>query len=317
MNTVRLILLIALVSVLIACSEIKPSSGDGFSPLDESAISDDEVKGKRYALIIGNANYTGDPDILPLGNPVNDASDMRQVLQKANFEVVYRENVAYRREMMAAVQAFIDKLQPGYVGLFYYAGHAVQVKGENYLIPTQAQLPSETELEYEAMPAQYVLDKMEKVGNEFNIIILDACRDNPFDKKKGKRGFVVKERGGLAAMRHPKGSIIAFATSPDKTAEDGTGRNGIYTKHLLRAINLPGLTLEEMFKQVRKAVQDETNAKQIPWENTSFTGRFCFKGCEFSKSTGEARRQVEKAFMEVEEVKERHQKEELYMPPAN
>ncbi len=285
------ILLIALLPLFIACA-------------GTTEKSDNKVKGKRYALVIGNANYKGDPNILPLRNPVNDARDMRKTLQDVGFEVIYRENAASREEMMDAVQAFRDKLHPGSVGVFYYAGHGVQVNGENYLIPIRAKLPSEQKVKYQTLSANYVLAQMEEAGNGSNIIILDACRDNPLPKEPiTKAPLVAESRGlkktggdspekmrsigtpGLAEMRSPNGSIIAFATAPNKPALDGKGRNGTYTKYLLKAIKMPGLTVEAMLKQVRELVSRETKKQQIPWENSSLTGEFCFAGCQQQPKT--------------------------------
>jgi uncharacterized caspase-like protein/predicted small secreted protein len=281
MKTTRLFLaIIALIPLLMtACNEIKPSTGAIGTEIQSHRpkMTTGEVKGKRYALVMGNASYDVDPNISQLQNPLNDARDMRKALQDVGFKVVYLENAANRRQMKVAVQKFTDQLGSGDVGLFYYAGHAVQIKGKNYLIPTKVKLPTETEVEYETMSAQYVLDKMEDAGNGFNIIILDACRDNPLSKIRSLRGHA---KGGLAEMRNPKGSIIAFATSPNKGAEDGDERNGTYTKHLLRAIKIPGLTVEQMFKKVRDAVWEETKGRQIPWENSSLRGEFCFYSCQ-------------------------------------
>jgi uncharacterized caspase-like protein/predicted small secreted protein len=309
MKTTKLFLgIIALIALsMTACNEIKPSGeadGEGveiqghslqntgdFKPSTGNRVNiqshrpkmnTGKMKGKRYALVMGNAAYDVDPNISPLRNPLNDAREMRKTLQQLGFKVVYRENAANRREMREAVQEFTRQLRYGDVGLFFYAGHAVQVKGKNYLIPTKVKLPSEIEVEYETMSAQYVLDQMEDAGNDFNIIILDACRDNPLPKTRGARGIGSATRG-LVEMRNPKGSIIAFATSPNDTAADGYGQNGIYTKHLLKAIKTPGLTVEQMFKKVRNAVWDETNGRQIPWENSSLRDDFCFSSCQSEK----------------------------------
>jgi len=290
------ILLIALLPLFIACGSVETTDNKGLER------SDNKVKGKRYALIIGNANYKGDPNILPLRNPVNDARDMKSTLQQVGFKVIYRENAATPEEMIEAVQIFREKLHSGSVGVFYYAGHGVQVNGENYLIPTRAKLPSEKDVKYKTMSANYVLNQMEEAGNGSNIIILDACRDNPLPKET-KTPVLAESRGlkktggdsaenmrsigtaGLAKMRSPKGSIIAFATAPDKPALDGKGRNGTYTKYLLKAIKMPGLTVEAMFKQVRELVLKDTNNQQTPWENSSFRGEFCFSGCQQQPKT--------------------------------
>lgn len=259
-----------------------------------------EVSGKRYALVIGNADYT-DPNISRLSNSVNDASDMRYALRKVGFDVIYVANAANKMEMEQAVQNFTARLQNGGIGLFYYAGHAVQVNGENYLIPTQVTLPSQTEVQYNTMSAQYVLDKMEKAGNGFNMVFLDACRDNPLPKKTRSIG---KGKSGLAEMRNPKGSIIVFSTSPNKTAEDGQGSNGTFTKHLKEAIQRPGLSLNDMLMEVRQNVIAETDSRQVPWENSSLVGKFCFAGCEDPQAEL-AKKRAEDAERRLREAEER------------
>jgi len=272
--------MITLTFIPTACNQIKdpvlgnnPNASSSIPSFSSQSYSG--MTGNRHALVIANANYTGDPNILPLKNPLNDGRDMKKTLQDVGFNVVYRENTANKRQIKEAVREFTQQLRSGDVGVFYYAGHAVQVKGKNYLLPTQVRLPSERDVEYETLSAQYVLDQMEDVGNGFNIVLLDACRDNPLPQKR-TRGAA---KGGLAEMRQPKGSIIGFATSPNDTALDGAGRNGIYTKHLIEALKTPGLTVEGMLKKVRDGVWDETDGRQVPWENSSLRGDFCFSGC--------------------------------------
>jgi hypothetical protein len=167
------------------------------------------------------------------------------------------------------------------VGLFYFAGHGVQSEGRNYLIPVQSPIAQEGDLPRRAVDAALVLERMEKANNSLNIVILDACRNNPFAKKfrSGAAG------GGLAAMDAPRGSLIAFATSPGAVASDGVGDNGVYTKHLLENLRTPGLQVEQMFKRVRSGVISETGSKQVPWETTSIQGDFMFAGGEGAPAT--------------------------------
>ena len=219
----------------------------------------------KTALVIGNGEYQD----APLANPVNDATDMAQALRDLGFDVMALTN-ADRQTMREAIREFGEKLKKGGVGLFYYAGHGMQIKGQNYLIPVKADIKAADEVEDESIDANSVLRKMETAGNDVNIIILDACRNNPF-----ARSFRSAEQG-LAKMEGPVGSIIAYATAPGSTAYDGSGRNGLYTSHLLKAIKTPGLTIEEVFKHVRVAVRDETQGQQIPWESSSLTGNFQF-----------------------------------------
>ncbi len=223
---------------------------------------------RRSALVIGNGAYAS----APLRNPVNDARAMAATLRSLGFEVIHLEN-ASQAMMEDALNALGRLLAKGGVGLFYYAGHGVQAQGRNYLIPVQARLLSESDLPQQAVDASAVLERMEQANNDLNIIILDACRNNPFAMKlrSGKGGA-----GGLAAMQAPKGSLIAFATSPGSVASDGSGENGVYTKHLLENLRTPGLQVEQMFKLVRSGVIAETNSQQRPWETTSIQGDFVF-----------------------------------------
>lgn len=236
------------------------------------------VQGKRLALVIGNGAY----DTAPLRNPVHDAQDMARTLKGLGFDVLYEEN-ASQKAMEDVIREFGRRLRSGGVGLFYFAGHAVQVNGRNYLIPVNAVIESESDVRYEAIDAGRVLGKMEDAANELNIVILDACRDNPF-----ARSFRSASRG-LARMDAPTGSILAYATAPGTVAHDGPDRNGLYTSMLLAHITAPGLSLESLFKRVRVDVMNVTHANQVPWESTSLTGTFYFvppiKGDTFQASS--------------------------------
>ena len=220
---------------------------------------------KRVALVIGNSTYLSSP----LKNPVNDARAMAITLRRLGFEVDERINLGYI-SLHDAIENFGNKLKTGGVGLFYYAGHGMQVNGANYLIPVDAKINSENEVRYKAVDAGLVLAKMESAKSDVNIAILDACRDNPF-----ARSFRSASRG-LAQIDAPTGSIIAYATAPGKTAADGDGKNGIYTEALIKALESPGLKVEEVFKRVRKLVLDKTANAQVPWEASSLVGDFHF-----------------------------------------
>ncbi|WP_308734070.1 caspase family protein [Humidesulfovibrio sp.] len=221
----------------------------------------------RTALVIGNSAYP----TAPLKNPANDAADVAAALKKLGFDVVLLKN-ATMQQMEEAVREFGLKLRQGGTGLFYFAGHGVQVAGENYLVPVNAVIQSEGDVKYGCLNAGLVLAKMEDAGNGPNVVILDACRNNPF-----ARSFRSAE-AGLARMDAPTGSIIAYATAPGKVASDGDGRNGLYTQHLLRNIATPGLSVSDMFMSVREAVVRDSGKKQVPWENTSLIGRFSLAG---------------------------------------
>ena len=220
----------------------------------------------RTALVIGNANYPS----APLQNPVNDARDVAEVLKGLGFEVLCKVN-AGREEMDAAVQDFYRNLNRAAVGLFYYAGHGMQIDGTNYLLPVDIQVASSADVKHRAIKMDWILAKMEDSGSRVNIVVLDACRDNPF---RGLRGA----GDGLAPIQSVRGSFIAYSTSPGSVARDGTGRNGIYTTHLLRNINRPGLTVEEVFREVRKGVAEDTHFEQIPWDSSSLMGAFYIAG---------------------------------------
>src|SRR6185295_11482083 len=156
------------------------------------------------------------------------------------------------------------------VGLFYYAGHGMQVRGANYLIPVNADIEREDEVQFQAVDANAVLSKMDSAKNALNIMILDACRNNPFARsyRSGAKG--------LAQMDAPSGTLISFATAPGSVASDGTGKNGLYTEHFLKAMHSPGMPIEQVFKQVRIGVTRATKDQQIPWESSSLKGDFSF-----------------------------------------
>lgn len=224
---------------------------------------------KKTALIIGNGNYKNGP----LKNAVNDALDMAATLSGKGFKVILREN-ASRVDMRNAIREFGTEINQGGVGLFYYSGHGIQIDGVNYLIPIDADIELKAEVAEECISAASVLKVMEYSNNRINVIILDACRNNPF------RSFSRSDEKGITRMDPPagakQGSIIAFATAPGAVASDGETRNGLYTSKLLKYINTPGLTLEEVFKKARIDVLNESAGLQIPWENNSLTGDFFF-----------------------------------------
>lgn len=221
----------------------------------------------RVALVIGNSAYAQ----APLKNPVNDARAMKSALGKCGFKVTLIEN-ASKKAMEDSIRAFGDQLHGGTTGLFYYAGHGIQVKGVNYLIPVEAVLAREDEVPYQGVDAGLVLDKMDVAKNRLNIIILDACRNDPFARSWRSAG----EKGGLAQVNAPTGSLIAYATSPGKTAADGKGENGQYTEALLIELQQPGVRLLDLFQNVRKRVKEATRDAQVPWESNSTVGDFLF-----------------------------------------
>ncbi|MGL1862274.1 MAG: SUMF1/EgtB/PvdO family nonheme iron enzyme [Pseudodesulfovibrio sp.] len=214
--------------------------------------------GKRVALVIGNAAYMNSP----LLNPVNDATDIAVKLRKLGFKVTLLRN-ADQRSMEKHIHDFRNSLSGADIRLFYYAGHGMQVNGINYLVPVGIHVSSEDEMKYEAVDAGRVLDSMAAGGRGANIVILDACRNNPF-----KRSFRSSSRG-LARMDAPNGSMIVYATSPGDVAADGNGRNGIFTSHLLKNLDRPGLTLAQVFNQTGLGVANQTSDDQRPWLSSS------------------------------------------------
>jgi len=223
-------------------------------------------KESRVALVIGNGAYT---NAEPLRNPVNDARAMARVLRDAGFEVIAHENLS-RRAFVDALHEFSGKVPPGGVGLFYYAGHGIQVRGVNHLVPVDAALANERDVKYETIDLNDVLGGLDEARARLSLVILDACRDNPFGRR-----FRSASRG-LAQTDAPRGTVIAYATAPGDTAADGDGENGVYTAELLKAIAQPGLKLEEVFKRTIDGVARTTANKQTPWVSSSFRGDFIF-----------------------------------------
>jgi len=221
---------------------------------------------QRIALVIGNSDYSSGP----LRNPVNDATAMATQLQKLGFNVLLKKN-ANLREMEDALTDFGDRLKRGGVGLFFYAGHGLQVGGANYLVPIGARINRESDIKYETLDAGKILDEMGNANNGLNIVILDACRDNPYS-----RSFRNAARGLAIVSNAPAGTFVSYSTSPGNVARDGVGLNSPYTESLLRYMKEPGLTIEQVFKGVRAKLGKETGGKQIPWELSSLQGEFYF-----------------------------------------
>jgi Caspase domain len=242
--------------VLVALGALEP----------HSYIIEPSFAATRVALVIGNSAYKD----APLKNPVNDATDIAAALRGLGFDVTLRTN-ASRADMKQALRGFGRSLTTNSVGLFYYAGHGVQLHGRNYLIPVDASVQSEAELEYESIDADLVLSYMEEAHNPINIVILDACRNNPF-----ARSFRSVSRG-LVQMQAGRGTFIAFATAPGSVAADGEGRNGIYTRYLLQSLQQPDTDIDKVFRRVSADVARVTGGEQVPWVSTSLTGNFSFR----------------------------------------
>jgi tetratricopeptide (TPR) repeat protein len=227
---------------------------------------------KRYALVIGNGKYKF---VSPLKNAENDANDMAAELQRSNFEVIKVINGDYN-QMREAFRKFHEKLVAGpkdqTVALFYYAGHGLQNLGENYLVPVEANIQYEDDIPRMCMPVQRtVMANMERSSSRINILVLDACRNNPFPSAYRSA------ESGLAEVRRARGSFIAYATAPGSVASDGEGRNGLYTQELLNAMRKPGNTIEQVFKEVRKNVLVLSKDRQLTWDSSNIIGDFYFK----------------------------------------
>jgi hypothetical protein len=221
----------------------------------------------RVALVIGNAAYKRDA----LDNPVNDARLIGQTLQKAGFKVALRENLD-RAAMLGALREFGAQLNENTVAVLYYAGHALQLRDHNFMIPIDAEIRTEDEIAVQGMDLTFILGQMSRAKSRVNVVILDACRDNPFAKRSTNSGQ------GLAQMDAPIGTLLAYATAPGKPAPDGIGPpgNSVYTAQLAQHLLTPGLPVEIMFKRVREAVVRESRQLQVPWEHSSLLGEFAF-----------------------------------------
>ena len=223
----------------------------------------------RVALVIGNKDYQDRP-LTPLTNPVNDANDLSKALGRLGFDVIKKTNLTHR-EMEDAITEFGQKIKDDGVALFYFSGHGAQVKGTNYLLPLGEKILGKSDIKHKSVSAEFVLDKMNEAGSKIQILILDACRNNP---AKGTKGG----SQGLATMNPPAGVLIAYATAADSEADDNLGgRNSLYTKYLLKQLEIPGVTIESVFTEVKYKVADKTGGTQVPFVVSGLHGeRFYF-----------------------------------------
>lgn len=255
--------------------KVSVKNASGISSIEKTIkVKSDEVQpnynDRRIALIIGNSNYKGDNK---LPNPVNDATDIANKLEKLGFHVI-RALDQTKKGMESAMVKFGQQATNYDVALFYYAGHGIRCEGVNYLVPIDADLPDETSVKYNCTNANMVLDYMDKANCKMKIVILDACRNNPFERS-WHRGL---DGGGLSIMNAPVGTFIAFSTAPGTVASDGKigQRNSPYTSALLEMLEKPNLSLTDLFQEVLEKVAQKTNDKQIPWTSNSFRGKFYF-----------------------------------------
>jgi uncharacterized caspase-like protein len=221
-----------------------------------------EGSDQKIALVIGNSDY-GDSS---LSNPMNDAEDMARILGILGFTVFRKINLN-QQEMEKALNEFTGLIQQGSVALFYFSGYGSQVRGENYLIPVGENIRSEGHIQHKAIKVGDILNHMKKSENRTNIVILDACRE--------VKGIWLFNKG-LAAMGIPDRTFIAYAAAPGMIVSDGTDQNSVYTKHLLEVIQNEGFTITQVFENVRKAVEEETNGQQTPWTSSALQEEFSF-----------------------------------------
>ena len=227
---------------------------------------------EKYALVIGNAAYR----FGPLKNPVNDARSIANTLrlQQLGFKVTEFHNRS-RKQMTKVIREFGQSIKPGSVAVVYFSGHGAQYQGENYLFPVDFDTQFEDDLPTEAISTGFVMDKLRNNFNGLNIVILDACRDNPLQKK------YKNSAKGLARINNaPPNTYTIFATGPGQVASDNPhGKNGLFTKHLVEYMKEPGLSLGDMVLETRKEVMRASSNKQVPYDSGSLTQRFCFAGC--------------------------------------
>jgi carboxyl-terminal processing protease len=262
---------------------MKGALSAGFAFMLGLTVANSAFAEPRVALVIGNSAYQGDLPALP--NPANDAKLMAKTLKSIGFDVVEAED-ASQDEMKKAIAEFSDKLAAAGkegTGLFFYAGHGLQVAGENYLIPIDAKIKSERDVDLVSVSASTVMKQMEFAESAVNIIILDACRNNPLggDARGLSRGLAKIETA-------PRGSFIAYSTAPGSTAADGDGANSPYTTALAETITEPGLSIADVFQEVRTKVLASTGNEQTPWDSSSLTGRFYFKAPDATQTASVA-----------------------------
>ncbi len=235
---------------------------------------------KRIALVIGNGAYR---HASTLANPANDAAAMAKSLRDVGFEVIGGESAGInltQEQMESLITEFGERLRVTKgVGLFYYAGHGVTSNGQNYLVPVDAEIPDETKVKYKAIPVGMILDEMSAAGNSFNLVILDACRNNPF-ARSWRSVRDVGESKGLVNSNPPRGTLILYATQPGGVSSDGAGKNGLFTEALLKQIKKPNLEFDPLVKAVARDVEENSKQKQSPWKEGLYSGDFYFVRAE-------------------------------------
>lgn len=257
MNRVRLAFALA---AALSCAHTAAAQDRAFTVNDKGST-------RRVALVVGNNAYVEKP----LQNAVRDAKAIDKALRDSGFEVTVALDTSLK-DLEHAIDQFIANVHEGDVAMFYYSGHGAQLASENYLLPVDFTTQEEAQVKYQAIPASMIVDRMGASGARLNIVVLDACRNNPFGSaKSGTKG--------LAPMESGRGSLIAFATAPNRTADDNrSGANGLFTSYVLEAMQIPGLDIEQVFSRVRQAVYQDSKGAQIPWVVSSVIGDFYFHG---------------------------------------
>jgi hypothetical protein len=257
------------------------------------------LRAPKLALVLGNSRYKD----APLKNPANDARTISDALKASGFDVTLRMD-AGKADMAAAVQAYVQSLATRKcVGLFYYAGHGIQLAWRNYMLPVDADVDTIGDIQKQGVELNALMEGLTKAANPLNIVILDACRDNPFGNLKGI------DHKGLSQMDAPHNSIISYATAPGNVASDGDGANGLYTESLLREVKAKEVKIEDVFKRVRLNVRLKSKGAQIPWDSSSLEDDFYFMPPDYLKKLAETENQREKE-VEREREKERGKERE-------
>ena len=223
------------------------------------------LKAPKVSLVVGNSKYKDAP---VLKNPDNDAKGVADVLKAAGFAVTVKLDTG-REELIQAIRDYVNGMEKQKaVGLFYFAGHGVQLDWRNYMLPVDAVIDRIEDVARQSVDIARLMEGLTKAANPMNVIILDACRENPFGETKKPA------QKGLSQMDAPMNTILAYATSPGNVASDGDGANGLYTENLLREMKVQEAKIEDVFKRVRLGVRRKTNGAQIPWESTSLEDDF-------------------------------------------
>jgi uncharacterized caspase-like protein len=252
-----------------AAASANPAALRSASLQSQGPVLASSQKERRLALVIGNSNYQ---TVKALPNPANDAKAVAQLLNTAGFEVVMAFDLDRDtlKQVVSEFSARITESGPNSAALVYYAGHGLQVDGENFLVPVDAKIENETDVVDQAVRLADIMQALEAAPSRIRIVMLDACRNNPFS--------AIGESGGkgLAIVDAPAGSIVAYATAPGTEAFDGSGQHSPYTAAFLKSVKQPGLPIEQLFKRVRLLVSESTDARQMPWESSSLTSDFVF-----------------------------------------